>query len=169
MTTEHFTQASGYNNNAAAAHSLQLHHSFYPETTRRIDGNTWITGPLYQPLVDAAQPVELKPEQLKIPVKHDDSKRDWSLLPMEAVEEIVKVLEFGAKKYAADNWREGSGFSWLRVANSLRRHLYAWLRGEDRDPETGLSHLAHAGCNVLFLLHYTQNKQRFKNDDRKKS
>jgi hypothetical protein len=47
------------------------------------------------------------------------------------------------------------------------RHLFAFARGVDKDPETGLSHLAHLGCNVLFLLHFVANKDKFRdNDDR---
>lgn len=100
------------------------------------------------------------------PIKHDISKTDWSLVPMECVEDIVKVLEFGAKKYSANNWRTGEGFRYTRVLNSLIRHIFAWGRGEDLDPESGLSHLAHAGCNIIFLLYYTKHKDRYHNDDR---
>ena len=78
------------------------------------------------------------------------------LLPVEALEEIAKVLAFGARKYEANNWRKG--FKWMRTFGALLRHLYAWARGEDNDPETGLSHLAHAGCNVLFLLTFVLTK-----------
>ena len=99
-------------------------------------------------------------------VKHDTGKADWSLMPWEAVEEINKVLAFGAQKYAAHNWQQGTGFKYTRVLNSLLRHVFAYMRGEDLDPESGLSHMAHAGCNVLFLLHYNKNKSRYKNDDR---
>ena len=99
-------------------------------------------------------------------VKFDDNKTDWSLMPFEAVEEINKVLEFGAKKYSAHNWTEGEGFSYTRVMSSLFRHLFAWSRGQDLDPESGLSHLAHAGCNVLFLIYYNKYKDRYCNDDR---
>ena len=99
-------------------------------------------------------------------IKHDSGKADWSLMPWEAVEEINKVLEFGAKKYAAHNWQQGEGFRYTRVLNSLLRHVFAYMRGEDLDPESGLSHMAHAGCNVLFILYYIKNKSRYKNDDR---
>lgn len=101
-----------------------------------------------------------------VAVKHDSGKTDWSLMPWEAVEEINKVLEFGASKYAAHNWTEGEGFRYTRVLSSLFRHLFAWSRGEDCDPESGLSHLAHAGCNVIFLLYYNRYKERYSNDDR---
>jgi hypothetical protein len=72
------------------------------------------------------------------------------LLPGEALEEIAKVLSFGAKKYAAHNWRKG--FAWSRLLAACLRHLFAYGRGERTDPESGLSHLAHAGCMLLFLL-----------------
>jgi hypothetical protein len=99
-------------------------------------------------------------------VKYDSGKTDWSLMPFEAVEEINKVLEFGARKYAAHNWTQGDGFRYTRVLSSLFRHLFAWSRGEDLDPESGLSHLAHAGCNVIFLIYYSKYKDRYNNDDR---
>lgn len=86
-------------------------------------------------------------------------------MPWDSVEEIQKVLDFGAKKYASWNWTEGGGFKWTRVFASLMRHLLAWVRGEDTDPESGLSHLAHAGCNILFLLYYTKNKDKFAAND----
>lgn len=99
-------------------------------------------------------------------VRDDADKRDWSLMPWEAVEEINKVLEFGAKKYSSQNWRNGSGFSWTRVLSSLMRHTFAWARGEDLDKESGLSHLAHMGCNVLFLIYYNKYNARYNKDDR---
>lgn len=100
------------------------------------------------------------------PMKFDTQKTDWSLMPFEAVEEINKVLEFGAKKYAAHNWCDHNGFKYSRVLNSLLRHVFAFMRGEDKDPESGLSHMAHAGCNVLFILYYLKYKDRYANDDR---
>jgi hypothetical protein len=101
-------------------------------------------------------------------VRYDQAKLDWSIIPMEALEEVVRVLEFGAQKYHRDNWRTGDGFRYSRVVNSLLRHTYSWMKGEDLDPESGFSHLAHMGCNVLFLLYYNRYKERFKNDDRYK-
>ena len=101
-----------------------------------------------------------------VAMKFDSGKTDWSLMPFEAIEEINKVLDFGAKKYAAHNWRTGSGFKYTRVLSSLLRHTFAWARGEDLDPESGLSHLAHMGCNVVFLIYYNKYNVRYSNDDR---
>lgn len=82
-------------------------------------------------------------------MKFDDGKRDFTLLPWPAVEEIVKVLEFGAKKYARDNWQKVAADRYLKAAF---RHLIAYSQGEVNDKESGLPHLAHLGCCVLFLL-----------------
>jgi len=99
-------------------------------------------------------------------VKHDQGKLDWSLLPWDAVEETIRVLEFGAGKYSPWNWAEGEGFKYTRLFNSSMRHFVAWFwRKEDLDPETGISHIAHLSCNVLFLLHYVLNKNKFKSND----
>jgi len=105
---------------------------------------------------------------IKGPMKFDDGKRDWSLLPYDSIEEIAKVLEFGKLKYAAWNWTEGGGFKYTRVFNASMRHLLAFMRGEDKDPDSGLSHIAHLGCNVLFLLHFILNKEKYNTcDDRR--
>ena len=101
----------------------------------------------------------------KTAVKFDNDKVDWMILPYDALEEIVKVMEFGARKYARGNFASGEGLEYTRVLNSLMRHILAFSRGEDLDPETGISHMAHAGCNVLFLLHYIKNPEKFKNND----
>jgi hypothetical protein len=95
-------------------------------------------------------------------VKFDNGKVGVHLLPPGPLLEIAAVLDFGAKKYAAYNWTNGIAYS--RVYGAALRHLWAWFRGEDSDPETGLSHLAHAGCCVLFLLQYVRTRQSF--DDR---
>ena len=83
-------------------------------------------------------------------MKFDTNKPAFDLLPDDALAEIQKVLDFGAKKYAARNWEKG--LEWRRVWNATMRHLWAWVRREDKDPETGLSPLAHAACEILFLL-----------------
>lgn len=100
-------------------------------------------------------------------IKFDTGKADWALVPWDSIEEIVKVLEFGKTKYAAWNWSTGEGFTYTRVFNSSMRHLLAWVRGQDNDPETGLSHIAHLGCNVLFLMYFIKHKDKYTtNDDR---
>jgi hypothetical protein len=81
-----------------------------------------------------------------------------------AVKECAKVLMFGKEKYDRGNWR--NGLSWTQTADSLLRHLTAFLSGEDDDPESGLPHTAHVMCNALFLAEMYH--QRPDLDDRSK-
>lgn len=81
--------------------------------------------------------------------KYDQDKPMLNLIDPEAVEGLAAVLTFGAKKYAADNWRDGISNS--RLIASLLRHLFAIMRGEYVDPESGLPHIDHVGCNWMFL------------------
>jgi hypothetical protein len=91
--------------------------------------------------------------------KFDQAKPDYTLLPWDAVEEVVKVLDFGAKKYDRDNWKYVDDARNRYLAAAFR-HMAAYARGEQVDPETGLSHMAHAGCCVLFLLSMEKNDER---------
>lgn len=97
-------------------------------------------------------------------LKYDNGKVPLELLPVEALTEIAKVLAFGAEKYGRHNWRKG--MAWSRLVGAILRHLFAWVQGENKDPESGLSHLAHAGCDILFLLTYALNNSG--TDDRHK-
>lgn len=94
--------------------------------------------------------------------KYDHEKPRMELLSSIALEEIAKVMTFGARKYGDHNWRHG--LKWSRVIAALLRHTFAFLNGEDKDSETGLSHLAHAGCCVMFLLEYEKRQKSY--DDR---
>ena len=82
-------------------------------------------------------------------------KTRFDLVPFAALGEITDVLTYGASKYTANNWCRGTG--WGRYFSALCRHIFAWWGGEDKDPETGYSHLAHAGCCLLFLMEYQRN------------
>lgn len=88
--------------------------------------------------------------------KFDGEKRRYDLVPYDALGEIIKALEFGANKYDDWNWLKGT--KWTRYWAASMRHLTAWMMGESKDPESGLSHLAHAGVCILFLLTYERRK-----------
>ena len=83
-------------------------------------------------------------------LKYDGEKPQWDLLEYRVLEDVVKVLTFGAQKYDVDNW--------INVPNAQRRyfaaamrHLTAWKKEEMIDPESDLPHLAHAICSLMFL------------------
>ena len=84
--------------------------------------------------------------------KDDQTKLPHHLQPFDAIAEISKVLAFGAGKYGDRNWEKG--MAWHRPFSACIRHLWDWWLRRGPDNETGLSHLAHAGCCILFLIAY---------------
>jgi hypothetical protein len=85
-------------------------------------------------------------------IKFDSDKPPMHLLSGPAMQELAKSLGHGSKKYSDYNYR--NGFKWSRMTSSLLRHVFAWMGGEDRDPESGLSHIAHAmACCMMLLDH----------------
>jgi len=87
-------------------------------------------------------------------VKYDDDKLDYTLLPKSALDEVVKVLMYGAKKYPErDNWKKVSDAR-NRYNKAALRHEFSEVDGETFDPESKLFHLAHAVCSNLFALHF---------------
>lgn len=82
--------------------------------------------------------------------KHDCDKPRLDLLPVRAVEAMGRVLTFGARKYSDDNWRAVE--SPRRYVAAGLRHVFAYMRGEQCDKETGEHHLAHALCCFAFVL-----------------
>jgi hypothetical protein len=83
--------------------------------------------------------------------KHDAQKPRHSLLPLGSVEGVIDVLEFGATKYGENNWQHVPNAR-TRYYDAAMRHLGAWWGGERLDAESGLPHLAHAACCILFLM-----------------
>tara|TARA_R110001599_G_scaffold15833_1_gene65528 strand:- start:508 stop:900 length:393 start_codon:yes stop_codon:yes gene_type:complete len=95
-------------------------------------------------------------------MKFDGDKPRMDLVDKEIILELAKILTFGAEKYEAHNWKIGLPMS--RYYSACMRHLLAWNSGETLDPESGLNHLSHASCNLMFMLYFTKNKPRL--DDR---
>lgn len=110
---------------------------------------------MYQSVVPVAAPIGFK----------DDGQCDSSaplkprpeLLPPGPLLEVSRVLAYGAKKYTR-NGQDGAD-NWCLVANgrsrylgAALRHIFARLRGEILDQESGLPHLAHAATCVLFSM-----------------
>lgn len=95
--------------------------------------------------------------------RFDEGKIDFTYLDVSALEGLCKVLEYGDKKYTIngvsgrDNWRKGMPY--MKVLRSLLRHTFAIMRGETTDPESGLQHIDHIGCNWMFLSHYMKNRE----------
>jgi len=107
-------------------------------------------------------PKPTKPETEAKGVKNDSGKKDYTLLPWGALDEVVAVLAYGAEKYDRDNWQHVEKF---RYGKALLRHVIAYCRGETLDPESGLHHLAHATCCCLFIIYQDTKQQIGGNND----
>lgn len=70
---------------------------------------------------------------------------------MRTVKTIISVLMHGAKKYEDENWRRVPDGR-RRYYEAALRHIVAWWEGEKNDPESGLPHLAHAVCCLIFIM-----------------
>lgn len=89
--------------------------------------------------------------------KNDEDKNRLDLIEPEFIEGVGEVLTFGAKKYEPNNWQNVDDAQ-DRYYAALLRHLFAWRKGEKNDEESGLSHLKHAATNLMFLLHFEEEK-----------
>ncbi len=85
--------------------------------------------------------------------KFDGGKLQYGLIPPLALKATVEILTFGAEKYEPDNWKHVPD-SKRRYFDALQRHLWAWKQGEVMDPESGVHHLAHAMCCLMFLYEH---------------
>jgi hypothetical protein len=88
--------------------------------------------------------------------KWDGNKPRVDLLPVFSMMEISKSLGFGAKKYFDNSWRTGDTVVFSRTYASILRHLFTWWSGEDLDQESGVSHLANAGAQLVFLIEHAE-------------
>ena len=83
--------------------------------------------------------------------KYDGEKPKMYLLPPKTLLEVAKVLTFGAAKYDEHNWKKLDNLQ-NRYSGAALRHIFAHLDGEELDEETGLDHIAHAICCLMFKL-----------------
>lgn len=80
-----------------------------------------------------------------------DGKLRWDLLPLEEIEDIVKVYTEGAKKYSDNSWQNlDNGYQRYKAA--LLRHLLEYEKGNKIDEDTGCQHLAQVAWNAVALL-----------------
>lgn len=109
---------------------------------------SWLGEPPTMPFVNTVESAILftKAEG----VKSDQGKPGMDLIPYDALAEVARVLDFGAQKYSPGNWAKGMKLS--RLIAACERHLGEFKEGRDIDPESSLNHIAHATCNLLFML-----------------
>lgn len=88
--------------------------------------------------------------------RYNAGKPRIGLVPPQIIEGLGHVLTFGAEKYDDDNWKKG--LSDENCMSSCMRHLMQFQRGEIYDSESGIHHLAHAACNLAFILYFHEKQ-----------
>jgi len=82
-------------------------------------------------------------------MRANNGKAQYSMLDLGCLKPCVEVLEYGANKYARNNWKKGMPIS--SILDSLMRHISDLQTGKSVDDESGLSIIGHIQCNALFL------------------
>ena len=92
----------------------------------------------------------------ELAAKRKEGKAPLGLVPLAAIENIARVMEWGATKpaHTMHGWRKG--LPYMERLDSALRHIHAFIEGEDNDDESGLCHLAHAMTQLSFVLEYMQ-------------
>lgn len=90
-------------------------------------------------------------------LRYNKGKPMMELIEPGFMEEVAKILTFGAEKYEIDNWKKFDKIKRFQAYGSLMRHLEAHRKGEKTDPESGCSHLCHIVTNAMFLWWFDNN------------
>lgn len=119
--------------------------------------------PIYYKLVEQCKTKNTSMEQeIKTEARKNDRLDDklrWELLPLEDVEDIVRVYTAGAKKYGPDQWQNlPDGIRRYKAA--LLRHLVEFDKGNEIDEETGCRHLAQVCWNAIAMLHISKQQKQ---------
>jgi hypothetical protein len=85
-------------------------------------------------------------------LRYNQGKLKWSLVHFRSLEPMVKVLMYGANKYAKDNWKKG--LDRQEILDSMQRHLASLIDGQEIDPESQEHHIGHIMCNCLFYSYF---------------
>ena len=106
------------------------------------------------------QPEELEEQmQPDTEYKHDTDKTRLDLVEPSLIEAVGRIRTYGVQKYhSPDNWRKVEKYRYVAAA---MRHFEAYRSGEKNDPESGMPHLWHVACNIMFLIEL----ERSGNDD----
>jgi hypothetical protein len=95
-------------------------------------------------------------------LRFNEGKPRFDLLPPEALVALAQHYGRGAAKYEARNWERG--MDWCKCFASMERHAWAWMSGEDLDPETQSHHMIAVAWNAIALFVYAT--RNIGNDDR---
>lgn len=83
-------------------------------------------------------------------MKKLENKYEPTLVYNSVIKLISKVRRFGIEKHGnSEDWRTTNP---IQHYDAMLRHINAAIDGEELDTESGLPHLAHAMCTIMFEL-----------------
>lgn len=85
-------------------------------------------------------------------LRYNTGKLKWSMVHFESLGPLVKVLMYGEKKYARNNWKKGLNRE--EILDSMQRHLGALIDGQELDLESQEHHIGHILCNCMFYSYF---------------
>ena len=89
--------------------------------------------------------------------KYDGEKTRLDLVEPSLIEAVGRVRTYGVSKYKAErSWRNVEPSRYIAAA---MRHFEAYRKGEKDDPESGMPHLWHCACNIMFLIEMEDEKK----------
>jgi dATP/dGTP diphosphohydrolase len=139
--------------------TFEIEHLLRSETSRPRLARTFTQlQPVPEPYVAPQEP-----EPVIEPIS---TKIDHTLLPIDALELVSRALMVGKEKHSAWDWAQNPK-AYSELLAKAQRHIYEFQRGVDNDPGTGLSHIACAIAELLFLQSNVLNQRGA--DDRFKS
>lgn len=100
-------------------------------------------------------------------LRYNQGKLKWHLMHYKSMESMIRVLEYGSRKYSPDNWMLPMDLK--EILSCTQRHLAALMDGEelDFDPNcagcksdfcdkhSGQPHSAHVMCNMKFYAYHS--------------
>lgn len=102
-------------------------------------------------MIDLDKPLELITGGENKREKRKEKDR-WSLLPWEAVREVVRAFTFGAAKHDKDGAIGYHTVDPEERFNAAMRHIAEHKCGVRADHESGLHPLAHAAASLLIVI-----------------
>ena len=113
-------------------------------------------------LIMSSDKEEKEKQEADKALRYNEGKPKWSLVHYESLIPMIRVLEFGALKYAPKNWMKPMNET--EILESMQRHLAAVMDGELYDKESGIHHMGHIMCNAMFY-NYHFNQEQLKKEE----
>ena len=93
--------------------------------------------------------------------KEKENKPNWAIFPFTELEEVLKVFEFGVKKYGSPfSFRRGQGVSKSDLFSASIRHLLEIHKGHSIAEDSNCYHWAHLAANAIMALSHPEEKEK---------